>query len=111
MKPIFSPEFKLGDAQLQIWVVPHFSNSPYIWVGLLNFSEKDVTVSCTLKFLSPILSPITKDKDVIQPERGIDVGRMSHDAYRTWARDHEDVFNLEVKMTLHVKSEELITKR
>ena len=97
-----SPRFKLAGVEFYILVIPGFSETKFIYVGLFNCSDEDQTTSVTFTDESGVerswqMEPLgAKDYDGFP-------NFLSYEDYKTWAKDHGDVFKLKAKVTLHQK--------
>ena len=88
-----------GDTSLSIAVYPQDSEG-YIGVYLINEENEKITATATFKHASGVEKT---NKNVEMPAK-TGSGRakfLSHKAYKEWAKDHGDVFKVEVKITLH----------
>ena len=96
---ILCPKFKVGDTSLSIAVYPQDSEG-YIGVYLINEENEKITATATFKHASGV----EKTKKNMEMPAKTGSGRakfLSHKAYKEWAKDHGDVFKVEVKITLH----------
>ena len=103
-KPIFSPNFTLGGKELCVGVMtdPNDPDPEFIGVYLMNFSKEDITASAKFKSSSGGKSSIKNQ--VIKAGSGRGSPKfLSHAAFKKWAKEYEDIFILEVEVTLHVK--------
>ena len=108
-KPIKSPRFVLAGKSLSVgvYVYPedfHENSEKFISVYLNNYSKENITA--TLNFKSSIGAG--ENRTI---KKRISAGHMrghrhflSHSDYKKWALENEDIFSLEVKVTLHVKN-------
>ena len=115
-KPIKSPKFKVGETSLAVWVYPQYKNEKtgeYVAVYLQNEEKESVTATTTFSHASGVKKTF-KNQEIatdwgywgftrsLAPHKGF-TRFLSHKAYKKWAKDHGDVFKLEVEITLHVK--------
>ena len=100
-KSFCSPEFKVGDTSLMVEVDPF--RQDYIAVYLCNEGENEATVTYMIKHASGVFH--TKEGVIgsCSSADGFDI--LSHKAYKEWAKDHGDVFKVEIKITLHQKKD------
>ena len=102
---ILCPKFKVGDTILSIAVYPQDANENsdgYIGVYLMNEENEKITATATFKHASGV----EKTKKNMEMPAKTGSGRakfLSHKAYKEWAKDHGDVFKVEVKITLHTQ--------
>lgn len=105
-KSIKSPKFTLAGKGLFVCVDPedwHEDSAEYIGVYLYNNTKESITASAN--FQSSSGGKFSMQKRLIQAGQGRGPKNfLSHDVFKKWARENEDIFNLEVKVTLHVKS-------
>ena len=103
-KEIVSPEFKVGDISFTVSVYPQDwreNSTEHISVYLGNKEKEEVTATVVFKHASG-----AKGSLMNQIEAGHGRGSkrfLSHEAYKEWAKDHGDVFKVEVKITLHTQ--------
>jgi len=102
-KQIQSPKFKCGGANLSIGVYPDLFSS--IFVDLINHSEEEITASASLKVEAPEMKSEMKKIRIKSYKCGIYLGQEYIKSYETWARENQDLFNLEVKVTVYVHGE------
>ena len=105
-KPIHSPSFKLADKELGVYVYPGVyrreNSGEFISVYLANKSKESVTVTVTFKSSSG--GKYSRKKCLIEAGLGLGLGNfLSHDDFKKWARENDDIFRLEVEVTLHVE--------
>ena len=104
-KPIHSPSFKLADKELGVYVYPQDrreNSGEFISVYLANKSKERVTVTVTFKSSSG--GKYSRKKCLIEAGLGLGLGNfLSHDDFKKWARENDDIFRLEVEVTLHVE--------
>ena len=102
-KPIKSPSFKLAGKELYVSIYPQEKNSrEFISVVLHNKSKESVTVTVTFKSSSG--GKYSRKKCLIEAGLGLGLGNfLSHDDFKKWARENDDIFRLEVEVTLHVE--------
>ena len=105
-KLINSPKFTLAGNELSVCVYPEDNrenSGEFIGVYLNNDTKESITVTAT--FESSDGEKFFMKRRLIKAGGGRGRGKfLSHDVYKKWARDNEDIFSLEVKVTLHVKS-------
>ena len=100
---ILCPKFKVGDTSLSIAVYPQDENENsegYIGVYLINEENEKITATATFKHA---LGVEKTNKNVEMPAK-TGSGRakfLSHKAYKELAKDHGDVFKVEVEVTTH----------
>ena len=98
-KPIKSPSFKLAGKELSVNIWP---DDGLISVYLHNKSKESVTVTVTFKSSSG--GKYSRKKCLIEAGLGLGLGNfLSHDDFKKWARENDDIFRLEVEVTLHVE--------
>ena len=106
-KPIISPKFLLAGKELIVSVYPEDdreNSEEFIAVYLTNPSKESITA--TFSFKSSAGGNHSAKKDRISAGGGRGFKKfLSHDAYKKWARENEDIFSLEVKVTLFVKND------
>ena len=106
-KGIFSPMFTVGDTSLKVCVHPQDwrdDSAEYIAVYLYNEEKENVTATFTVRHASGIESEVNNGKDEMKPKGGYGDNKfLSHEAYKEWAKDHGDVFKVELEITLHVE--------
>ena len=107
-EPIISPKFKIGDTSLAVHVYPQDlvqkNSREFIAVYLVNEEEDIITASFTLKHASGVEEIFSNEE--IEPDKEIGATEfMSHEAYKEWARNHGDVFQVEVQITLQCSAE------
>ena len=105
-KPIKSPRFVLAGKSLSVGVYPedfHENSEEYTTVYLYNHSKENITAILNLK--SSTGENQTSEKEIIPAGHGLGLVKfLSHSDYKKWAQENEDIFSLEVKVTLHVKN-------
>ena len=99
-EPIDGPKFKVGDKDFSISVYPEDNRdgSTHTAVYMKNLNEEKIRVNFSLNHESG-----KKTDHECEIEAGHGKGRgnfLSHVAYKKWAEDHGDVFNIEAKITL-----------
>ena len=99
-----SPRFKLAGVEFYILVIPGFSETKFIYVGLFNCSDEDQTTSVTFTDESGVDKSLKMYPFGANDHDGF-VEFLSHEEYKAWAKDHEDVFKVKVRVTLHQKEE------
>ena len=103
-KPIVSPKFKLAGHELCVGIYPEdwLENAgEFISVSLGNFSKKSITATVHWKSSSGGNRSIKK---LIPPSKEFGLHQfLSHEDFRKWAGENEDLFSLEVTVTLLVK--------
>ena len=100
---IISSKFKVGDTNFTVQVNPQDPNdSHHIGVYLNNEEEEDVTATFTFKHASGVED--TLENQELEAGNGLGATNfLSHGAYKDWAKDHGDVFKVDVKITLQVE--------
>ena len=105
-KSIDSPKFILAGKELYVSVHPEDfgeNSGEFIGVYLTNCSKESFTV--TANFKSSCGGKYSMNDRLFQAGQGRGpVKFLSHDVYKKWARENEDIFSLEVEVTLHMKS-------
>ena len=105
-KSIKSPKFTLAGKKLYVGVKPQDSgenSEEFIGVYLYNKTKESITA--TYHFKSSSGGNFSREKSIIKAGNRKGPGRfLSHANYKKWARQNQDIFSLEVKVTLHVKS-------
>ena len=105
-KRIISPKFKVGDTSFTVRVYPqqhwkeNFGES--IAVCIDNEEKENVIATVTFKHASGAKRTF-KNKEMTANGGWGFFNFLSHETYKNWAKDHGDVFKLEVEITLHVK--------
>ena len=99
-----SPRFKLAGVEFYILVIPGFSETKFIYVGLFNCSDEDQTTSVTFTDESGVDKSLKMYPFGANDHDGF-VEFLSHEEYKAWAKDHDDVFKVKVRVTLHQKEE------
>ena len=107
-KKIESPMFTMAGKELCVKVFPEDWNEntgKFISVFLTNLTKEDITATVNFKSSSaPGNLSMSLKNDVIKAGLGRGFGRfLSHETFKKWARENEDIFSLEVEVTLHVK--------
>ena len=105
-KSIDSPRFTMDGKELYVRVYPEDDDEnagESICVYLFNNSKE--SESFTVSFKSSSGGNYTFDKEPLPAGEGRGfMDFLSHSDYKKWARENEDIFSLEVKVTLHVKN-------
>ena len=111
-KKIKSPKFKVGDTSLTVSVYPEDwreDSDEYIAVYLNNEEMEKVSTSATFKHASGREVPW---KGELPVGDGLGLRNfLSHKAYKEWAKDHGDVFKVEVEITLHDEKSQWTSNR
>ena len=99
---VSSPKFKLAGVEFCIKVTPRNKDTEFIRVALANCSGEDKTTSVIFNEESGVerswqMVTIGVNYEYAFPKF------LSHEKYKTWAKDHGDVFKLRAKVTLHQK--------
>jgi len=98
-----SPRFKLAGVEFCIMVSHGYcEETNFFCVSLVNWSDEDQITSVTFTHESGTkkswqMGKVEADNDWGFPKF------LSHEEYKTWARDHGDVFKLTATVTLHQK--------
>ena len=101
-KQINSPKFTLAGKELYVRVYP-YPKGEFIGAFLFNNSKESITA--TVNFKSSSGGKFFKKKQSVLANGGWGIRKfLSHDVYKKWARENEDIFSLDVRVTLHVKS-------
>ena len=110
-KPINSPKFTLAGKELYVRIHPEDwreNSGEFIGVYLYNNSKESITA--TFNFKSSSGGNYSYGNCFIKADYGRGPGKfLSHEDFKKWARENEDIFSLEVKVTLHVKGAETWT--
>jgi len=105
-KPIDSPKFKLAGKELYVCVYPEDyreDSLQFIAVYLTNYSKESIIASASFKSSSG--GNFSFPKKLVNAKSGLgSFNFLSHAVYKKWARENQDIFSLEVTVTLHVKS-------
>ena len=104
-KKIDSPKFMLAGKELCVYVYPEDNqdSGEFISVYLNNHSKE--TITANLNFKSSSGGNFSMENCLFKADEGWGKAKfLSHDVYKKWAQENEDIFSLEVKVTLHVKS-------
>ena len=76
----------------------------FIAVFLKNVSKEKIKVTAIFKHSCGVTSTLkTKDIDIPAGKKSGYLKFLSHDSFKAWARDNEDIFCLDVTVTLHIK--------
>ena len=102
-KALYSPKFKLAGVDFSVLVYPDKEGSGFIGVYLHNLSTEDQTTSVTMKHDSSNVESRWDMNKVLAGKGWGYTKFLSHEKYRQFAKDHEDVLKLEVLVTLHTK--------
>ena len=104
-KPIDSPKFTLAGKELSVCIYPEDlpeNAGEFIAVTLNNYSKESVIA--TINFKSSSGGKYSTKKKLIKADRGWGKAKfLSHEDFKKWARENEDIFSLEAEVTLHVK--------
>ena len=103
-KPIVSPKLTIAGKMLSICVIPELESSlEFISVNLRNRSKETIKVSANFK-ASCGENRTMKSQEIPACQWAGFKKFLSHAAFVKWARENEDIFSLEVKITLHTRS-------
>ena len=100
-KPIDSPSFNMVGKKLAVRVYPEEAreDSPGVGVYLMNQNKEQITATATIA---------TKIKNWTMPKGEIEPGEgrgyacfLTHEEYRKWHKENDDIFKLKVNITLH----------
>ena len=113
-KRIISPKFKVGDTSFTVQVYPQDwreDSKEYIAVYLKNEEKEKVTAAYSFKH-ALFTTVVTRENRELEAGDGLGSANfLSHKAYKEWAKDHGDVFKVEVKITLHDKKAQWTSNR
>ena len=97
-----SPRFKLAGVEFYIRVTPGYKDREFVRVALVNVSDEDQTTSVTFTEDSGVER--SWQMETVEANRTWGLSDfLSHEHYKTWAKDHGDVFKLKARVTLHQK--------
>ena len=104
-KRIDSPKFTLAGKELFVGIYPEDPRDnagEFIVVGLKNCSKENVTATVHCKSSSGGNSSFKK-KLIPAGQLMTDYQFLSHEDFKKWAQENEDIFSLETTVTLRVK--------
>ena len=103
-KPIVSPKLTIAGKMLSICVIPELESSlEFISVNLRNCSKETIKVTANFKASCGVNLTFVNQEIKVGMEQGFRKF-LSDAAFVKWAGENEDIFSLEVKITLHTQS-------
>jgi len=104
-EPIDSPKFTIAGKELSVGIYPEDwreNAGEFISVSLSNDSKESITATVNCKSSSGGNRSVEKKLIGAGNEMGFSQF-LSHEDFKKWAWDNEDIFSLQVEVTLHVK--------